>query len=138
MKPSTSQAQIVRAAIYRRVTPDLQDGPAWLNDQRTLCRERASDLGATVVDDYEDTAGDAQPRPGLDALRQQITQGEIDLVVVARPSCLYFSPSKLGDFIYDANGAGVRVESVRGPMPTLGSDRSPLDAAFFNQFGSAA
>jgi site-specific DNA recombinase len=78
----------LRAAVYLRVSSEEQAQHGYsLAAQRRECLERARALGAQEVWEFRDEGISASvlERPGLQALRQAVRQGLIDLVVIYDP-----------------------------------------------------
>ncbi len=72
-----------RAAIYARYSSDLQS-PTSIEDQVRLCRRRAAEIGAEVVDVYSDAAISGARllgRPGIDRMLKDAKAGRIDIVI---------------------------------------------------------
>jgi Resolvase, N terminal domain len=75
--PSKVNSPTVRAAIYARVSSDLQSA-ASIEDQLRICAERASKEGWQVVERYFDQAdsGTSLIRPGIQKLLQDAAAGK--------------------------------------------------------------
>ncbi|WP_374383960.1 recombinase family protein [Dongia sp.] len=72
-----------RAAIYARYSSDLQS-PTSIEDQVRLCRRRASEIGAEVVDVYSDAAISGARllgRPEIARMLKDAKAGRIDIVI---------------------------------------------------------
>ncbi|MCL5058790.1 MAG: recombinase family protein [Actinobacteria bacterium] len=81
----------MRAAIYVRVSTDDQARHGYsLAEQREACRRRAGEKGASSVNVYADegVSGSLLDRPGLNALREAIRDGRIELIIVRDPDRL--------------------------------------------------
>ena len=73
----------VRALVYSRVSTDAQerDGTS-LDTQERACREYAQAKGWTVAESIKDTAsGSNLDRPGIERVRQLLSQGFVDVVL---------------------------------------------------------
>jgi site-specific DNA recombinase len=79
-----------RAALYARVSTDLQEKEETIESQVEELRHRARDSGYELVVEYLDDgySGATLKRPGLDRLRDALGRGEFDLV-------LFHSPDRL-------------------------------------------
>jgi site-specific DNA recombinase len=72
-----------RAAVYTRVSTDEQAKGYSLNTQVDACLQYAAGRGYEVVETYkEDYSGAILDRPELDRLRDIISSGQIDVVIV--------------------------------------------------------
>jgi len=81
----------VRAAIYIRVSTEEQAEHGYsLAEQREACRQRATELGAAEILQFADegVSGATLDRPGLDALREAISLGTVDTLVLRDPDRL--------------------------------------------------
>lgn len=81
----------MKAGIYIRVSTDEQAQKGYsLNEQRETCRSRALELGADEVLEFADegVSGSLIDRTGLNRLREYISAGRINLLVVRDPDRL--------------------------------------------------
>lgn len=81
----------MKAGIYVRVSTDDQAQKGYsLNEQREACRSRALELGADEVLEFADegVSGSLIDRMGLNQLREHISAGRINLLVVRDPDRL--------------------------------------------------
>ncbi|MBK8161386.1 MAG: recombinase family protein [Rhodospirillaceae bacterium] len=72
-----------RAAIYARYSSNLQLESS-IDDQIRLCRKRAADIGATVVEIYKDPALSGtlfESRPGIQRMLADAKKRRIDIVI---------------------------------------------------------
>jgi len=71
-----------RVAVYARYSTDKQN-PRSIDDQVRLCSERITQLGGTIAAVFRDEAisGVVADRPGLDALKDAVRSGAVDVVV---------------------------------------------------------
>ena len=73
----------LRAIVYSRVSTDAQerDGTS-LDTQERACVEYAQAKGWVVVESIKDTAsGSNLDRPGIERVRQLLSQGLVDVVL---------------------------------------------------------
>ena len=73
----------MRAVIYARYSSDLQS-EASIDDQLSICRDRAEREGWTVVGSYTDRAASGANilnRPGMHALLADAKTGKFEIVV---------------------------------------------------------
>lgn len=76
------------AAIYARVSTDWQAEHGYsIETQLESCRAKAAEIGAKVIKEYIDNgySGGFLERPGLDALRDAISDGLFDVVIFHGP-----------------------------------------------------
>lgn len=81
----------MRAAIYVRVSTEDQVRHGYsLAEQRDACNRRAVSLGAKSVLEFADEgiSGATLDRPGLNALREAVREGQIDIIIVRDPDRL--------------------------------------------------
>jgi site-specific DNA recombinase len=72
----------LRAAIYARYSSENQRDES-IDDQVRVCRDRANQMGWTVVRTFADRAasGATTDRPDYQALKRAVTAGELDIVL---------------------------------------------------------
>ena len=78
----------MNAAIYARVSTDWQAEHGYsIETQLESCRAKAKEIGATVIKEYIDDgySGGFLERPGLDALRDAVSDGLYDVVIFHDP-----------------------------------------------------
>lgn len=82
----------MRAAIYARVSTERQERQQTIDSQIDVLRAWACDAGHELTDAHvfrdEGYSGARLDRPGLDALRDAVRDGEIDVVGVVSPDRL--------------------------------------------------
>lgn len=80
----------MRAAIYCRVSTREQAESGYsIPDQLRKCREKARELGATVIEEFVDNeSGAFLERPGLEKLRHALKQKYFDVVITKSPDRL--------------------------------------------------
>lgn len=105
-----------RAAIYARISRDIEGEGLGVARQREDCEALAAQLGMSVVDTYEDndlSAYSRKPRPAYERMLQDIARGRIDAVLVLRTDRLYRRMTELERFIDTCNPRSVPTFSVR-------------------------
>jgi site-specific DNA recombinase len=105
---------IPRAAIYCRVSTDLQLSGTSLTSQRDQCVDFAARNGWTVVAEPidEGVSGAVATRPALDELLALCDRREVDVVVVSRLDRLGRSLRHLAAIIGRLDDAGISLVSV--------------------------
>jgi site-specific DNA recombinase len=80
--PSEVNSQTVRAALYARVSSDLQS-TASIEDQLRICAEWAAKQGLLVAGSYTDQgiSGASLIRPGIQKLLQDAAAGKFDIIL---------------------------------------------------------
>ncbi|GAF27395.1 site-specific recombinases, DNA invertase Pin homologs [Moorella thermoacetica Y72] len=81
----------MQAAIYVRVSTEDQARHGYsLAEQRDACYRRAVSLGAASILEFADegVSGALLDRPGLNALREAVREGRVDVIVVRDPDRL--------------------------------------------------
>jgi Resolvase, N terminal domain len=79
--PSEVNSPTIRAALYARVSSDLQSA-ASVDDQLRICAEWAAKEGWQVVERYFDqvVSGASLIRPGIQKLLQDAAAGKFDII----------------------------------------------------------
>ena len=104
----------VRALVYSRVSTDAQerDGTS-LDTQERACREYAQAKGWTVVECIKDTAsGSNLDRPGIERVRQLLSQGFVDVVLAYAVDRLSRNQIHVAVLLDDIEKAGATLEFV--------------------------
>ncbi len=80
----------IRAAIYARVSTDLQEREQTVLSQLEALRSYLKERGYVLIAEYVDEgySGATLDRPGLDRLRDALRVGEMDVVVFHSPDRL--------------------------------------------------
>ncbi|MGE3694830.1 MAG: recombinase family protein [Dehalococcoidia bacterium] len=103
-----------RAVIYTRVSTDHQeeDGTS-LDTQRERCFAHAAARGFLVVDARSDTAsGYSLDRPGLNAARQLVRAGAVDVLLAFAVDRLSRNQAQVGVLLDEVDQHGARLEFV--------------------------
>ena len=108
----------IRAAIYARVSTDLQEKEQTIRSQLEAIRVYVSERGYTVSGEYIDDgfSGATLDRPGLDRLRDALRTGEMDVVVFHSPDRLARKAVYQGLVLEEIEKAGIRVEFLNYPV----------------------
>ena len=108
----------MRAALYSRVSTDLQEKDQTIQSQIEALRDYAQDNGFEVVAEFEDEgySGATLERPGLDRLRDALRSREFDVVLFHSPDRLARKAVYQGLVLEELDKAGVRVEFLNHPV----------------------
>ncbi|MCH8989871.1 MAG: recombinase family protein [Chloroflexi bacterium] len=108
----------IRAAIYVRVSTDLQEKEQTILSQLEAVRVYVSERGYINIGEYIDDgfSGATLDRPGLDRLRDAFLTGEIDVVVFHSPDRLARKAVYQGLVLEEIEKAGIRVEFLNYPV----------------------
>ena len=108
----------IRAAIYARVSTDLQEKEQTIRSQLEAIRVYVSERGYTVSGEYIDDgfSGATLDRPGLDGLRDALRTSEMDVVVFHSPDRLARKAVYQGLVLEEIEKAGIRVEFLNYPV----------------------
>ena len=112
----------VRAALYTRVSTNLQEREQTIQSQVEALRKYADDKGYEIVGEYQDEgySGATLERPGLDQLRDALRYGKFDLVLMHSPDRLARKAVYQGLVLEELEKAGVKAEFLNHPV-----DNSP-------------
>jgi site-specific DNA recombinase len=106
----------LRASIYLRVSSPGQEENYSLPTQEEECRKYCAEHGYIVADEhvYRDGAQRSYTldRPGLEAMREELRAGHIDVVVALKMDRLSRDQVQQGVLIYEADNYGVRLDFV--------------------------
>ncbi len=108
----------IRAAIYARVSTDLQEKEQTILSQLEALRSYLLGRGYILTFEYVDDgySGATLDRPGLDQLRDALRDGEIDVVVFHSPDRLARKAVYQGLVLEEIEKAGVRAEFLNYPV----------------------
>jgi site-specific DNA recombinase len=108
------------AAVYLRVSTESQVDGTSIDTQRAHCQELARRHGFTLAGEYVDAgvSGAASSRPALDELLAAATNGEIDVILVAKLDRLGRGLLHLLELIERLDALGVRVMSASEGIDT--------------------
>jgi site-specific DNA recombinase len=109
---------MTRAALYARVSTDLQEKENTIESQLEALRRYARDKGYQVVAEYVDEgySGATMERPGLDRLRDTLGCGEFHLVLFHSPDRLARKVVYQHLILEEMEKAGVRPEFLNYPV----------------------
>jgi site-specific DNA recombinase len=112
----------MRAALYARVSTDLQEKEQTIESQLETLRHYAADRSYEVVAEYIDEgySGATLARPGLDRLRDTLPDGGFDLVLIHSPDRLARKAAYQGILIEEFEKHKVSLEFLNHP-----TDNSP-------------
>ena len=107
-----------RAAIYARVSTDLQEKEHTIQSQLEAVRAYVSERGYIISGEYIDDgfSGATLERPGLDGLRDALRSEEMDVVVFHSPDRLARKAVYQGLVLEEIEKAGIRVEFLNYPV----------------------
>ena len=109
---------MTRAALYARVSTDLQEKEETIDSQVEDLRRRARDRGYDVVAEYLDDgySGATLERPGLDRLRDALGCGEFDLVMFHSPDRLARKVVYQHLILEELEKSGIKIEFLNFSM----------------------
>ena len=107
-----------RAAIYARVSTDLQEKEHTIQSQLEAVRAYVSERGYIISGEYIDDgfSGATLERPRLDGLRDALRSEEMDVVVFHSPDRLARKAVYQGLVLEEIEKAGIRVEFLNYPV----------------------
>ena len=108
----------IRAAIYARVSTDLQEREQTVQSQLEALRTYLKERGYVLIAEYVDEgySGATLDRPGLDRLRDALRAEEMDVVVFHSPDRLARKAVYQGLVLEEMEKAGVRAEFLNYPV----------------------
>ncbi len=107
-----------RTAIYARVSSDRQEREATIQSQLEALRRYAAANGYEASAEYLDDghSGSVLAGPGLDALRDSVSSGEVDVVLIHSPDRLARKALYQHLVLEEMEQASVRVEFINHPV----------------------
>jgi site-specific DNA recombinase len=138
-KPPVQRVAVRSAAIYARISADV-DGTALgvarqLEDCRTLAADRGWAVGAEYVDN-DVSAYSGKPRREYDRMLADLAAGQRDAVIVYNLDRLHRRPVELEDFVALCEHAGVRDVATVTADIDLGNDDGLFMARIFAAFAA--
>ena len=117
-----------RAAIYARVSTDLQEKEHTIQSQLEAVRAYVSERGYIISGEYIDDgfSGATLERPGLDGLRDALRSEEMDVVVFHSPDRLARKAVYQGLVLEEIEKACIRVEFLNYPVDDSPESRTLL------------
>jgi len=102
----------MRAALYARVSSDLQEEEKTIQSQLEALKEYAMQHDYTLVQEFIDDgySGATLARPGLDRLRDALESGDFDLLLIHSPDRLARKAIYQGILLEEFQNHGIRVE----------------------------
>ena len=109
---------MTQAALYARVSTDLQEKEQTIRSQLEALRKYAQDKGYDVVAEYKDEgySGATLERPCLDQLRDALRCGEFDMVLFHSPDRLARKALYQELILEELEKAGVKAEFLDHPV----------------------
>jgi site-specific DNA recombinase len=118
---------VTSAAIYARVSSARQKKDETIGSQTAALREHAAQARLDVPQDWvfedEGHSGATLVRPALEALRDLVAQGCVDVVLVYSPDRLARKFAYQALLLEEFARAGVRAEFVKGPRGDTPEDQ---------------
>src|SRR6266545_7387766 len=118
---------VTSAAIYARVSSARQKKDETIGSQTAALREHAAQARLDVPEEWvfedEGHSGATLVRPALEALRDLVAQGCVDVVLVYSPDRLARKFAYQALLLEEFARAGVRAEFVRGPRGDTPEDQ---------------
>ncbi|MGY1751157.1 recombinase family protein [Modestobacter sp. SYSU DS0511] len=130
-RPGPPLADVLRAAVYCRISDDRRGLGLGVERQRQDCHELARRHGWEVVGTYIDndvSAYSGKPRPQYARLMEAVQAGEVDVVLAWDPDRLHRAPVDLESFIVAVERAGVDVVTVQAGEWDLSTANGRLTA----------
>lgn len=118
------------AALYVRISRDVEGTKLGVERQRADCEALATRLGWTVAEVYEDndvSASKGKPRPAYERMMRDVEAGRVQAVAVWDVDRLTRTPRELEDVIDHANRIGLQLASVGGDID-LGTEQGRMMA----------
>lgn len=120
-----------RAAIYVRISNDKAGQGLGVTRQEEACRKLADQLGCTSVKVYQDndiSAYSGKKRPGYLAMVEDITNGQIDIVIAWSPDRLTRQMKELESLIDTVTEAGIEIQTLQGGRVDLNTPGGRMNA----------
>lgn len=127
------------AAIYARISADVEGTGLGVARQVEDCRTRAADRGWTVGAEYVDndvSAYSGRPRPQYERMLADLTAGQRDAVIVYNLDRLHRRPVELEEFVALCERAGVHHVATVTADIDLGNDDGLFMARIFAAFAA--
>jgi site-specific DNA recombinase len=119
------------AAIYARVSGDRQKKEETIESQIDAIRQYAKANNYTIMDEWifkdEAESGKFLDRPGLDALRDLILDGGVDVIIIHEPDRLVRKRCYQTLLIEEFEKAGVEVAFVKCKAPETPEEQCTID-----------
>ncbi|WP_100524118.1 recombinase family protein [Mycobacteroides abscessus] len=127
------------AAVYARISADVEGKSLGVQRQLEDCRKLASDRGWVVGREYVDndvSAYSGKARPGYEAMCADLAAGVRDAVIVYNLDRLHRRPAELEDFVALCEAAGVNQVATVTADIDLGNDDGLFMARIFAAFAA--
>lgn len=127
------------AAVYARISADVEGKSLGMQRQLEDCRKLASDRGWVVGREYVDndiSAYSGKVRPGYEAMCSDLAAGVRDAVIVYNLDRLHRRPAELEEFVALCEAAGVNQVATVTADIDLGNDDGLFMARIFAAFAA--
>lgn len=124
----------VRAAIYTRISKDLQHDGLGVARQLTDCRRYAEEHGLSILAELEDndiSASGLKQRPSYLHLKQLMEERSVDVVLVFSMDRLHRSMAELVEYIELSRRTDVAIVSITGGRVDLSTADGRFQAHIF-------
>jgi site-specific DNA recombinase len=126
-----AKVEVVRAAIYTRISSDPTGQEVGVDRQLAGCRDLADKLGLNVVTTFSDndiSAFSGKRRPGFEAMLESMRSGGFSSVICWHPDRLYRNLKDLERLIDIADERQVQLRTVNGGELDLGASAGRMVA----------
>lgn len=138
-KPAGQRAGVGSAAIYARISADVEGTGLGVARQLEDCRKLAADRGWPVGDEYVDndvSAFSGKPRRQYARMLADLEAGACDAVIVYNLDRLHRRPVELEEFVALCESVGVRDVATVTADIDLGNDDGLFMARIFAAFAA--
>jgi site-specific DNA recombinase len=138
-KPAGQRVGVRSAAIYARISADVEGTGLGVSRQLEDCRKLAADRGWLVGDEYVDndvSAFSGKRRRDYERMLADLASGERDAVIVYNLDRLHRRPAELEDFVALCESVGVRDVATVTADIDLGNDDGLFMARIFAAFAA--
>jgi len=138
-KPAVQRAVVRSAAIYARISADVEGTGLGVARQVQDCRKLAADRGWPVGGEYVDndvSAYSGKPRPEYGRMLADLSSGARDAVIVYNLDRLHRRPVELEEFVALCESVGVREVATVTADIDLGNDDGLFMARIFAAFAA--
>ncbi len=139
VKPAVQRVGVRSAAIYARISADVEGTGLGVARQLEDCRKLASDRGWPVGDEYVDNDASAfsgKPRREYARMLADLESGARDGMIVYNLDRLHRRPVELEDFVALCESVGVRDVATVTADIDLGNDDGLFMARIFAAFAA--
>jgi site-specific DNA recombinase len=139
VKTAGQRVGVRSAAIYARISADVEGTGLGVSRQLEDCRKLAADRGWLVGDEYVDndvSAFSGKRRRDYERMLADLASGERDAVIVYNLDRLHRRPAELEDFVALCESVGVRDVATVTADIDLGNDDGLFMARIFAAFAA--